>query len=285
MAQRKYGRRVAGLILKGAGLLLALSIVGFFTWRTIDRNIVPSAVKTITPNEILSEAYEENGGKLTMFYQDQTDYSREEKNYGYFANAGSVFIDEAEQLQFILRYNNSTLKYTSEDYSYYTVTDKEGNSETFKKRDDALAAAKKIYSSEPEKHVKYYAPTLERDDNVFDVTVSIMYDLTPENKDDNDGKIKDAVEYVRFFPTGDAISYKKTLYNYRKFIFDGIKVDESVLAVMIDIYYVGDIDYESEPMATLLLYFDEDKGSNIEYKLSSADKKAIESYEKKTVED
>ena len=261
MAQRKYGRRVAGLILKGAGLLLALSIVGFFAWRTIDRNTVPSAVKTITPNEILSEAYEENGGKLTMFYQDQTDYSREEKNYGYFANAGSVFIDEAEQLQFILRYNNSTLKYTSEDYSYYTVTDKDGNSETFKKRDDALAAAKKIYSSEPEKHVEYYAPTLERDDNVFD-----------------DGKTKDAVEYVRFFPTGDAISHKKTLYNYRKFIFDGIKVDESVLAVMIDIYYVGDIDYESEPMATLLLYFDEDKGSNIEYKLSSADKKAIEGY-------
>ena len=47
---------------------------------------------------------------------------------------------------------------------------------------------------------------------------------------------------------------------------------------MVDIYYVGDIDYEETPYATLLLYYYEDKAENIEYKLSSADKKAIEKY-------
>lgn len=278
MAHKKYKMRVAGLILKGLGLLLSLSIVGFFVWRTVDRNTVPGAVKTMTPNEKLCEAYEENNGKLTLFYQDQTDYTREEKNYGYFANSGTVFIDEAEQLQFILRYNNSTLKYTAEDYSYYTVTDADGNTETFKKKADALNAAKKICPDDPEKCIKYFKPTLERDDNVYDVTVTIMYDLTPEVDTDNDGKNKDAVKYVRFQPTGEAITHKKTLYNYRKFIFDGIKVDETVLAVMIDVYYVDDIDYEKDPYATLLLYFYENK--NIEYDLSRADKNAIEGFGK-----
>lgn len=285
MAQKKYGRRVTGLILKGMGLLLSLSIVGFFAWRTIDRNTVPGAVKTITPNEKLCEAYEESGGKLTMFYQDQTDYSREEKNYGYFANAGAVFIDEAEQLQFILRYNNSTLKYTSEDYSYYEVTDEDGAITTYKNKDDALKAAKKINPDDPEKCMKYCAPELSRDDNVYDVTVTVMYDLTPENDKDNDGKTEEAVKELRFHPTGEAITYQKTLYNYRKFIFDGIKIDDSVLAVMIDIYYVDDINYEEDTYATLLLYFYEDKAENIKYKLSYADKKAIENYQKQDSED
>ena len=185
MAKRKYSRRVAGLILKATGLLLALSIVGFFAWRTIDRNIVPSKIKTITPNEKLCEAYEENGGKLTAFYQDQTDYSREEKNYGYFANAGAVFIDEAEQLQFILRYNNSTLKYTTEDYTVYKVTDADGVVETFKNKNDALKAAKLINPDSPESCIEKVSPTLAREDNVYDVTVTIMYDLTPDNDEDN----------------------------------------------------------------------------------------------------
>ena len=278
MAYKKYKMRVIGLILKGLGLLLSLSIVGFFVWRTVDRNTVPGAVKTITPNEKLCEAYEENDGKLTLFYQDQTDYSREEKNYGYFANAGAVFIDEAEQLQFILRYNNSTLKYTAEDYSYYTVTDADGNVKTFKNKTDALKAAKDIYPNDPEKHIEYFKPTLEREDNVYDVTVTIMYDLTPDVDTDNDGKNKDAVKYVRFQPTGEAITHQKTLYNYRKFIFDGIKVDDTVLAVMIDIYYVDDVNYEKDSYATLLLYFYENK--NIEYDLSRADKNAIEGFGK-----
>lgn len=240
MARRKYGWRIAGFVFKGVCMLLILGIIGLLAWRIIDRNVVPSAVKTITPNDRLCEAYEKNDGKLTMFYQEQSEYTREEKNYGYFANSGTVFIEEAAQLQFVLRYNNSTLKYTAADYAL---------------------------EEEP-----------SRDENIYDVTVTVMYDLTPDNDKDNDGKTEGAVRYERFYPTGDQISYKKTLYNYRKFIFDDIKIDDSVLAVMVDIYYVGDLDYEETPYATLLLYYYEDKAENIEYKLTSADKKAIEKY-------
>ena len=279
MAQRKYGTRIAGFILKALGSLVIIAIVALLAWRIFDRNTVPSAVKTITPNEKLCEAYKEYGDELNIYYQNQTDYTREEKNYGYFANSGTLIIDEAEQIQFILRYNNSTLKYTAQDYSYYEVTDKSGNVTTVKKRDEALELAKKIDPNDPEKYMEYFISTLSREDNVYDVTITVMYDLTPDNDEDNDGNDKSSVRYERFFATGDAISYQKTLYNYRKFIFDGIKIDDSVLAVMVDVYYVDDLNYDEAPYATLLLYYYEDKAENIEYKLSSDDKKALENYQ------
>ena len=240
MARKKYGWRIAGFIFKGLCTLVIIGIVGLLAWRIIDRNTVPSAVKTITPNDKLLEAYEQHGEDLTMFYQEQTEYTREEKNYGYFANSGTVFIKEAEQLQFVLRYNNSTLENTQKDYNL---------------------------SSTP-----------SRDDNVYDVTVTIMYDLTPENDNDNDGKTPEAVRYERIKPTGEAFSHKKTLYNYRKYIFDGIVIDDSVLAILVDIYYVGDVNYEENSYGSLLIYYYEDE--NVTYNLSNSDKKALQNYTK-----
>ena len=277
MAHKKYGWRIAGFVFKGLCSLLIICVVGLLAWRIIDRNIVPAAVKTITPNDTLCDAYEKHGGRLNIFYQEQSEYTREEKNYGYFANSGTLFIKEADQLQFVLRYNNSTVEYTAEDYKYYEVTDKDGNVQTFRTQSEAMDAANKIDIYSPLDYIKEIVPTLSRDDDLYDVTVTIMYDLTPENDEDNDGKTEDAVRYERFYPSGDVISHKKTLYNYRKFIFDGIKIDDSVLAVMVDIYYKEDaeIDYEETPYATLLLYYYEEE--NIEYKLTNADKKALDS--------
>ena len=280
MTRKKYGFRVASFILKILGGLLIIGIIALLGWRIIDRNTVPSAVKDITPNDKLCEAYEKYGDKLTIYYQDQTDYSREEKNYGYFANSGTLIIDEAEQIQFVLRYNNSTLKYTAEDYSYYEVTDKAGNVETFafKDKQKAIDYAKAIDPENYADYMEYFITPLSRDGDHYDVTITVMYDLTPDKLDDNDGQDKSAVRYERFQPTGDAIKHQKTLYNYRKFIFDGIKIDDSVLAVMVDIYYVGDLDHSEEPLATLLLYFYEDKADSITHKLSSSEKNALKNY-------
>jgi len=239
MPRKKYGWRIVGFIFRGIGTLIIVGIIGLLAWRIIDRSIDPKVIKTITPNEVLCQSYEENGGRLTLYTQSQNEYTQEEKNYGCFANGGTVFIDEADQVQFVLRYNNSTLEHTAEKY---------------------------YLDSEP-----------AREEQVYNVTLLIMYDLTPDNKDDNDGETPEAVRYERVFAT-DFFSHQKTLYNYRKFTFDGVDIDESVLAVYADIYYVGDLDYTDEPYGTLLLYSYDDENETV--RMSSADKKAIESYRK-----
>ncbi len=237
MARSIYKWRIAGFIFKAICMLFIAAIVILLLWRIFDSNNDPREIDTMIANQKLVNAYNENDGKLDIFTQEQTIYTRGENNYGYFAVTQSVIIRDIDQVQFVLRYNNSTLKYTKEDYKLDSVP--------------------------------------SRDDNIYDVTITVMYDLTPDNSADNDGKTPEAVRYERFFAS-DMISAKKTLYNYRKFVFDDIKIDDSVIAVLADFYYIGDIDYNEKPYGTLLIYHNEEK--NIEYKLTRDDIKAIESF-------
>lgn len=239
MARARYKRRMAGFILKALGSLVILAILGILIWRMIDSNNDPKAVDTITPNDRLVDAYNEKGKDLNIYYQEHSKYTRGEDNYGYFAITQSIIIDDIDQVQFVFRYNNSTLEHTKKDYAL---------------------------SSTP-----------SRDANVYDVTLTVMYDLTPENKNDNDGTNKEAVRYERFFPS-DSVSAKKTLYNYRRFVFDGINIDDTVLAVYADFYYVGDVNYDEKPYGTLLIYYYEEEC--IDYELTRRDIKALESYKK-----
>ena len=237
MAYKKYKWRIAGFIFKGICLLLIAAMLVLLLFRIIDSNNDPKEMNTIIANDRLVAAYNEKGDDLDIFSQEHTIFTRGENNYGYFAVTQSVIIRDIDQVQFVLRYNNSTLKYTKEDYKLPEVP--------------------------------------SRDDNVYDVTLTVMYDLTPENTDDNDGKTPEAVSYKRFFAS-DMVSAKKTLYNYRKFVFDGIKIDDTVIAVYADFYYVGDINYDSLPYGSLLIYHNEEE--EIPYSLTRNDIKAIESY-------
>lgn len=237
MARRKYKWRIAGFVFKALCALVIAAIVILLLWRIIDNSNDPKEMDTVIPNSLLLDAYKEKGDALNTYYQEQTRYTRGEDNYGYFAITQSLIIDDIDQIQFVFRYNNSTLKYTKEDYAL-----------------DAIPS---------------------RDDEVYDVTITVMYDLTPENTADNDGRTPEAVRYERFYPS-DMLAAKKTLYNYRKFVFDGIVIDDSVIAVYADFYYVGDIDYNEEPYGSLLIYHNEER--NIDRKLTRNDIRAIEAW-------
>lgn len=237
MARHKYKWRIAGFIFKALCTLIIAAIVILLLWRMIDNNNDPKDMDTVIPNSLLVDAYEKNGDSLNTYYQEQTRYTRGENNYGYFAITQSLIIDDIDQIQFVFRYNNSTLKYTKEDYSLDSIP--------------------------------------SRDAEVYDVTVTVMYDLTPDDTTDNDGKTAEAVRYERIFPS-QMLSAKKTLYNYRKFVFDGIEIDDSVIAVYADFYYVGDIDYDEKPYGSLLIYHYEEE--NISRKLTKNDVKAIEAW-------
>lgn len=237
MARSKYKWRIAGFIFKAVCTLVIAAIVILLLWRMIDNNNDPREMDTVIGNTLLADAYAEKGDSLNTYYQEQSKFTRGENNYGYFAITQSLIIEDIDQIQFVFRYNNSTLKHTAEDYSLPSIP--------------------------------------SRDEDVYDVTVTVMYDLTPENKDDNDGKTKDAVSFERFFAS-DMVSAKKTLYNYRKFVFDGIVIDDSVIAVYADFYYVGDLDYDKTPYGSLLIYHEDEE--NIDYRLTRNDKAAIETY-------
>ncbi len=239
MAKGRYGWRIAGFVFKALCGLVIACVIGLLAWRIIDRSITPKAVKAIIPNQKLCEAYEKHGEKLTIRYQEpKNEYTQEDHNYGYFANAGMLFIDEAEQLQFIMRYNKSTLEHVAEDFELSKLP--------------------------------------SREENIFDVSLLIMYDLTPENKNDNDGKTPEAVKYVRIFPSDDAFLYQKTLYNYHKYVFDNVIVDNSVLAIYVDIYYENAINYDERTLGTRLIYSYTYPTEN--YKLTKDDIRAIEQY-------
>ena len=219
-------------------IIIVFGTIALAVWRIFMLE-TPSELKRIVPNEQVCEAYKENGNSLTLYYQDQSTLTRTEENSGYFGAINVTFIKEADQLQVVFRYNISTLKHLKEDYSLAEIPDRNGD--------------------------------------YFDVTVSISSDLTPENEEDNFGNDPASVAQKRYYPTSYT-TYQNSLYNYVKYVFDDICVDESTLAVYLDVYYNEDKDYSEEAYGTLCLY--DYALKNVERKLTDADKKLIEEFSK-----
>ena len=169
-------------------------------------------------------------------------------NYGYFTARNAVFLPSANQVQFTLRYNNGTIRSLSEDFSLSEIPD--------------------------------------RDADLFDITLLLAIDLTPENTEDNLTNDPESVRFVRCQPAM-TLKDQKNLYNYRKVVFDLESCGEDLeallesnllLAVYADVYYVESTDYEQTPYGTLCLY--DYLGEKEPVKLTGNDKKALEAWTK-----
>ena len=236
----------------GAALLAVFSVSVLLIWR-IASSGDPRSVKTLIGNEALATAYAENGESLTVYYQEQGKLTRSEGNYGYFGVTQAVFIKEADQVQVIFRYNTSTLRYMEEELGLP-------------------------------------AKSLSRDEDVFDVTIAVSTDLTPDRTDDNAFGAKDHPESVseeRYFPTEKyTVRDKKNVYNYRKYVFEGVSVEKRTLAVYVDVYYKGkdangnrvEPDYSEKPKGTLCIY--DYKSGNVPVKITNDDIAAIKAWRK-----
>lgn len=157
---------------------------------------------------------------------------------GRFAVTDCVFIPEANQIQVTVRYNNSTLRYLAEDYELSEIPD--------------------------------------RKTEIFDITIVKTTDLTPDDPDDN--LDENALKEERFYPSEEPKTAYKSLYSYRKFIFDDITWDDAV-GLFVDIYYNDDIEYSEKPYDVLCIY---DALMEMEERsLSGADKRVL----KKAVRD
>jgi hypothetical protein len=211
-------------------------------------------MKALTLNDSVYDAYVNGGDGLEIYKQKQNNLTRSENNRGYFGVTQVAIIPEADQIQVVFRYNNSTLRKMENDLGL-----EEG--------------------------------TLTKDADLFDISLTVNTDKTPDRTDDNAYNVKDHPESVsekRYFPTEEYTkSDTKTVYNYRRYVFENVSVEELTLAVFVDIYYKGPTadgqtakpDYSEKPNGTLCIY--DYKSKNISVKLSSNDIAALDSYKKK----
>lgn len=218
--------RIIGWALRLLVGVMILSVLGVLLWRIMSSGD-PASMTALQPNERLYAAYLQEGEQLQILHQQHDIIIRDGPAKGYFSVTQSHFIPAAEQLQITFRYNNSTLKYVAADYE------------------------------KP-------AP-LERGKDWFDVTVTVAYDLTPDNASDNDVNDPESVRFERYQPTS-CQKDTKNLYNYERLTFDGLQIVQGyredgtpimradVLAVYVDIYFNEDVNYDAQALGSLLIY-------------------------------
>ncbi len=234
-------------VIVGIFMLAVFSVIAFLLWRIFSSGD-PKSMKIIHVNDELYQVYEEQGEELYIFKQEQRSITSGDDNYGYFSITDCKIIPDINQIQTVVRYNNSTLRATAEDYELSEVP--------------------------------------SREDDIYDVTLLLAVDLTPDDTSDNLGNDKESVEFIRCH--GELVlSDTKNMYNYRKMVFDfdsaGVDISELMqegllLAIYADFYYDGDINYDEAPYGTLCLY--DYKSVNMVTELEKRDIKALESYKK-----
>lgn len=238
--------RTTGKTIRFLFFLVIFSVIAMMLWRMFSSDD-PKSMQTLTPNDKLVTAYEERGESLTLFRQTQNTMTYASHNYGYFGITDCVFIPDANQIQLVFRYNNATIRHLTEDYSL--------------------------------------SETPARTEELYDVTLVFATDLTPETTEDNAGNDPESVAFLRLHPVS-VTSEEKTVYNYRRFVFDldeaGLSLADLtqenglLLAVYADIYYNQDIRYDETAYGTLCIY--DYLQENRPVKLEKRDKKALEAY-------
>ena len=229
--------RIMGIIIKSLFSLFVFSVCALIIWRVFYSTKEPDGVKDLYVNESLAAAYAEYGDELELGYQNQLSLTYSESNAGYFGISQYVIIKQADQIQIVLRYNNQTLTHLKEDFDL--------------------------------------AEKPEKGEELLDLTLRQIVDLTPENADDN-GDLS-TLSITRHTP-GKVITDTTSLYTYHRIVFDGVKIDEEdVSSIVLDIYYKDAVDYERNAYGALLIY--DNEADWFDYKLTAADKEALENFD------
>ena len=110
-----------------------------------------------------------------------------------------------------------------------------------------------------------------RDEDVLDVTLAVWVDPDPDNETTTDR------ELVRIQPTGEATADRTAMYNYRRYVFDGVDTDVANLINMsVDIYYKGSVNYDRAAYSSIVVY--EPDQETLAYDLTGRDKRALRDF-------
>ena len=209
-------------------ICLVITICFLLLWRVFSTGI-PDSMESLAPNKKLKEAYvsaEQKDKELYVFRQEYDILSRGNTE-GYFAVPEVKYIPDANQAQIIFRYNNSTVKSLATDYSLPSVP--------------------------------------AREEELFDVSLLIYVGDRPEDTSADISKEESSLQAIRLKPTKGATRENTTLYNFYRYTFDFENADtpidlseliknEKIIAIHVQIYYNGDIDYAKDPYGALCIY-------------------------------
>ena len=230
--------KITWKILRVVGWGIFCAVLGVLISRMCSTANDPKSMSTITPNDKLVSVYNAQNGELNAFTQNLDQFTREDKNYGYFAITNALMIPDADQIQIVFRYNVSTLGELAKDYPSDFPSVPDGS------------------------------------EDLFDITLVKVVDLTPDNLNDNDKK--ENLGFERYSPSSSTKD-STSRHRYERFIFDNISCDDA-LEVYVSIYYKGDLDYEKDAYGTVQIFDGDPERIRRKYILSSADKKAIKAF-------
>lgn len=187
-----YTLWIAGYVIKGLFSLLIFAVCALLLWRVLFSQRAPKELRSLSPNPVLWSVLEE-GGDLTLLYQDgQVPYTQGEHNHSYFQLDWCYFIREADQVQLVLFYNDSTLERIKESYGLAEVPPK--------------------------------------GEEVFNLLLTQYVDLTPNDKSDNtDGSA--AIEKKEIAPTSCKMA-TTSLYTFALYTFDGVSLDDCIVVYL-----------------------------------------------------
>ncbi|MBQ5885911.1 MAG: hypothetical protein IIW79_05820 [Clostridia bacterium] len=175
------GSKIFKISVKVLFYLFVIIVNAIMLWRVLFSGD-PAKIQRLTVNDSLREAYED--GQLLLETQEQRTLT----SNGLFAVRQCVFIPEANQIQIVVRYNNSTLRKLAQDYGLESVP--------------------------------------EKTDELFDVSIVKTIDKTPMDITDNTDP--EALSEERYHPTGEPETAYKRLYSYRRYVFENVSREDAV---------------------------------------------------------
>ena len=175
------GSKIFKISVKVLFYLFVIIVNAIMLWRVLFSGD-PAKIQRLTVNDSLCEAYED--GQLLLETQEQRTLT----SNGLFAVRQCVFIPEANQIQIVVRYNNSTLRKLAQDYGLESVP--------------------------------------EKTDELFDVSIVKTIDKTPMDITDNTDP--EALSEERYHPTGEPKTAYKRLYSYRRYVFENVSREDAV---------------------------------------------------------
>ncbi|MBO5904421.1 MAG: hypothetical protein J6Q64_03495 [Clostridia bacterium] len=175
------GSKIFKISVKVLFYLFVIIVNAIMLWRVLFSGD-PAKIQRLTVNDSLREAYED--GQLLLETQEQRTLT----SNGLFAVRQCIFIPEANQIQIVVRYNNSTLRKLAQDYGLESVP--------------------------------------EKTDELFDVSIVKTIDKTPMDITDNTDP--EALSEERYHPTGEPETAYKRLYSYRRYVFENVSREDAV---------------------------------------------------------